>query len=140
MPSKKRPNGSVRQRLKREAEAAAQRPAGYDKRVRAALQRARRTTKGVDGGAVAARMVALLEALAWEAALDPGLAPSPRREQAARIAAMAAKAAEPKRMIDELGAELRRAATDIAELEERIARAPQVSAGNSSGAVAPQIQ
>ena len=84
MPSKKRPNGSVRQRLKREAEAAAQRPAGYDTRVRAALQRARRTTKGVDGGAVAARMVALLEALAWEAALDPGLAPSPRREQAAR--------------------------------------------------------
>lgn len=44
-------------------------------------------------------------------------------ERTARIAASLVKAVDPKRQIEELGADLRAAAKDIAELEERVSGA-----------------
>lgn len=60
-------------------------------------------------------------------------------ERTARIAASLVKAVDPKRQIEELGAELRAAAKDIAELEERVSGASRQSPRGSSEPPGPPI-
>lgn len=64
-------------------------------------------------------------------------AEGPMLERTARIAAALVKAVDPKRQVDELGAELKAAAKDIAELEERVRATRQPSGGTSKPPEAP---
>lgn len=114
MPSKR--SGGARAVEKKHLERNAKRPEGYNERSIAAYRRLRRAPKTAAGAVDEA--VAFLRLTMREASTDPGLPPEQRREQVARIAAQLVKAADPKRLVDDLGAELREAYNVIVGLKE----------------------
>jgi len=118
MPSKK--SGGARDTERRRRERDARRPKGWGaasrKRIARAIQRA---SDPLDF------TVRLLKVLALEALRDPGMPPEISREQAARYASYLGKAADPKQKLDEMGAQLRKAFSDIRELEERVSATPE---------------
>jgi hypothetical protein len=116
MPSKKSGGARATERKRRAQEAV--RPKGYNARAIAKLKRRMKPSDGSIQG-VLGKAVLALEATLDEAAGDPGVPPEYRREQMARIAAALAKAAEPKKLIDDLAADLRAAHAVIEALKEQ---------------------
>jgi hypothetical protein len=133
MPSKNRPSGGARETERKRRAQEATRGERYGELRTDRLKRLRRAKAGAGATKTLDRMLALLEDQAWEAATDPGMPPEFAREQAARLAAMVVKAAEPKKIIEELGDDLRRAAAVIEQLRApAVSDAPQVAARDSA--------
>jgi hypothetical protein len=129
--SEKRPSGGARAVERKHRARDAQRDSDYQARAIRAFRKCRRKGKGAEA-ALDEAMAVLREAMR-QASTDPGLPPEQAREQAARIASYVIKAADPKKLIDELGAELRTAEAELAAIEET-SNAPQEPAGSSRGA------
>jgi hypothetical protein len=133
MPSKDRPSGGARETERKRRAQEAERGERYAELRLARIRRLRRKNAGAGAEKTLDRMLALLEDQAWEAATDPGMPPEYAREQSARIAAMVVRAAEPKKLIEELGADLREANAVIEQLRAPVDDdAPQEPAGDSS--------
>lgn len=105
MPSTKSGGARATERKRRAQKAA--RPKGYHASCIAAFKGARR--RGNTAADALDEAVQTLRIAMRQAATDPGMPPEYCREQAARIAAAVAKAAEPRKLIDELADELRTA-------------------------------
>lgn len=76
--------------------------------------------------------------VAMRLSVDADVARGAALERTSRIASALTKAADPKKQIEELGADLRLAARDIAELEERV-RASRQPARDTAGPPGPAI-
>lgn len=100
------------------------------KRLRAGKRR--RPSGPVTGRAALESALTALSTAMAEAATDRGLSPDERREQVGRLAAQLAKAADPSKQLEEMGADLREANRVIEQLRGR--RAPQEPSGDTSGA------
>src|SRR5579864_859560 len=111
MPSKNAKSGGKRATERKRRAQDAVRPDGYDQRAIAAFKRLRRRELNAAGALDEALDVLRLSMR--QALTDPGMPPEYRREQGARIAAQLVKAADPKRLIDELRSE-------FIELEEAV--------------------
>lgn len=109
------------------------RAAAEQRQQQQARKRSAKSPRGAVSGAEAlALAVETLQELMGQAKNDKGMDPAERRAQAIQAAAALGKLADPQRVISELGAALRQAHADIAELEERVG-APQEPARNPGG-------
>ena len=134
-------SGGARETDARHAKRDALRPSEYNKKAIAKLtvigRRARR------GGAGAQSLELAVEALREtliEAMTDPGMPPEVRRNQVCQIAVCLAKAAQPEKQIEELGAELRQAHADMLEMEARLTNEPSINRRDPAHPRTAQVQ
>jgi hypothetical protein len=93
------------------------RPEGWAEREIAQFERIFRKTRSAGALGIIERHIEALDHAAKKSYADPGLTPEYRREQGGRLSAAVLKEAQLKKIIDEMGAELREAYVEITQLK-----------------------
>ena len=124
--------GQDRTAAKRNREDKARGEPEYSRRAIATMNKIRRLKRaGGEGAQALSEALDLMRECMWAAATDPGARPEYRRNTAVQIGAMLVKAADPRKQIEQLGADLREAHEVI--LAMKGSRAIQEPEGDQAG-------